>query len=104
MLALLAVPWVAALIGGLVAAAATFAGRALIGIGVGIVTYTGFKVLLDKVQSDVVSNLKGVPVEIIQIMGLLEVDTCVSIIFSAYLGKLIVSGLSSGSVKKWVTK
>ncbi|WP_293934947.1 DUF2523 family protein [Iodobacter sp.] len=102
--ALLAIPWIAALIGGLVSAAATFAGRALIGLGVGIVTYTGFKIVLEKLQSDVISNLQGVPIEIIQIMGLLEVDTCVSIIFSAYLGKLVIGGLTGGSMKKWVTK
>ncbi|MDW5418877.1 DUF2523 domain-containing protein [Iodobacter sp. CM08] len=102
--ALLAIPWIAALIGGLVSAAASFAGRALIGLGVGVVTYTGFKIVLDKLQSDLISNFKSLPIEIMQVLGVLQVDTCVSILFSAYLGKLVVSGLSSGSVKKWVTK
>ncbi|MCX7206986.1 MAG: DUF2523 family protein [Proteobacteria bacterium] len=102
--ALLAIPWIAALIGGLVSAAATFAGRALIGLGVGVVTYTGFKMVLEKLQSDVISSFQGLPVAVIEVLGLLEVDTCVSILFSAYLGKMVVSGLTSGSVKKWVTK
>lgn len=101
---MLAIPWIAALIGGLVSAAATFLGRALIGLGVGIVTYTGFKMMITKIQTDVISNLQSAPPEILQIMGLLKIDVCVSILFSAYIGKLVVGGLTSGSIKKWVTK
>ncbi|NHQ85295.1 DUF2523 domain-containing protein [Iodobacter sp. HSC-16F04] len=99
-----AAPWIAALIGGLVSAAATFFGRALIAFGVGVVSYSGISKLLDNIKLDIIQNLKDIPIEIVQVMGLLKIDVCISILLSAFTAKLVISGLTASGMRKWVAK
>ncbi|AMC34251.1 DUF2523 domain-containing protein [Janthinobacterium sp. B9-8] len=99
-----AAPWIAALIGGLVSAAASFFGRALIAFGVGVVSYGGIHKLLENIKLDIIQNIKDVPVQILQIMGLLKIDVCISILLSAITVNLVIKGLTGGVLRKWVTK
>jgi hypothetical protein len=96
--------FLAALLGGLVSAAGSFVGRALIALGIGYVSYTGISALLNWIKSQVVSYLAGAPTNVVAIMGLLKIDVAVSIIFSAFAARLVLQGLTSDKVTRMVIK
>lgn len=56
----------------------------LTAIGVGIVSYAGFDLLLSQVTNAVRSSIQGLPLSMLQLAGLAKVDIAVNIIFSAY--------------------
>lgn len=96
--------FLAALLGGLVQAAGSFVGRALIALGIGYVSYQGINALLTWIKLQVVAYLVGAPATVVAIMGLLKIDVAVSIIFSAIAARLVLQGLTSDKVTKMVIK
>lgn len=96
--------FLAALLGGLVQAAGSFVGRALIALGIGYVSYTGINALLGWIKSQVISYLVGAPATVVAIMGLLKIDVALSIIFSAFAARLVLQGLTSDKVTRMVIK
>ncbi|SPD67820.1 conserved protein of unknown function (plasmid) [Cupriavidus taiwanensis] len=92
------------LLGGLVSIAASMVGRVLIALGIGYVTYSGISVLLDTLKAQVVSRLSGASVEFVQVMSLVKIDVCVSILFSAMTARLLLQGLTSDKITKMVIK
>lgn len=98
--------WIAALIGGLVQVALSTVGRVLVGLGIGVVTYSGVSIALDEAKTrafaymDQASNFA----QIGQFMGMLQIGTCFNILFSALTIRLVLHGLTGDTVKKWVTK
>jgi len=95
--------FVAALIGGLIQAAVSMVGRVLIALGVGVVAYSGLTVLLSTLKAQVVSNLSSATA-IMPYLSALKVDVAVSIIFSAVAARLVINGLTSGTLKRFVLK
>jgi hypothetical protein len=95
---------VSALIGGLIQALGTIVGRLLISLGIGFVAYQGIDTTLDYVKSVIVSNLQGLPADVVTIASVCQLDTAVSIIFSAIVVRFAIQGLQSGSMKKMVFK
>jgi hypothetical protein len=59
-------------------------------LGVGFITYTGFGILLDEIYSQFVTYFTALPTEILQIMGLMKLDICLNIIFSAYATRFLI--------------
>jgi len=96
--------FLAALLGGLVQAASSIAGRVLIALSIGYVSYTGISALLTWIKSQVVSYLVGAPATMVAIMGLLKIDVAVSILFSALAARLVLQGLTSDKVTRMVIK
>lgn len=96
--------FLAALLGGLVQSASSIAGRVLIALGIGYVSYTGITALLDWIKAQVVAYLVGAPSTIVSIMGLLKIDVAVSIIFSALAARLVLQGLTSDKITRMVIK
>lgn len=96
--------FVAALIGGLIQALGTIVGRILISLGVGFVTYQGITATIDYVKSVIVSNLGGLPADVVGIASVCQLDTAVSIIFSAIAVRFVIQGLTSGTMKRMVFK
>ncbi|MBR7206809.1 DUF2523 domain-containing protein, partial [Pseudomonas aeruginosa] len=41
----------------------------------------------------VFSNLGGVPAQWLQVLGLLQVDVCINILFSAYIARAVLWGM-----------
>lgn len=95
---------VPAIISGLAAGAVTMVGRALIGLGVAVFTYKGITVSLDLLLDQVKDLFTRLPPEICGISNLLQIDVCISILFSAYAASLALGGLTSDSVKRWGIK
>jgi hypothetical protein len=96
--------FVSALLGGLIQIAATLAGRVLVALGVGLVTYTGVSSSLTWLKTQAVDAALGLPIEAVQIMAYMKVGEFISLIFSAILARLLLNGLTSDSLKRWVTR
>lgn len=96
--------FIAALLGGLIQAAGSIAGRVLLSIGVGFVTYTGVTASLDYLKGIIQSNINSTSSLVIAALGLLQVDTITGIFIAAATVKLMMAGLTSGTLKKMVFK
>lgn len=96
--------FLAALLGGLATAAGSIVGRVLIALGISYVTYSGLSVLFDWIKAEIFSNLMGINSTVLGIIGTLQVDTAVNIIFSAIAARFVVAGISSGAVTRMVIK
>lgn len=92
--------FLAALLGGLVSASGSIVGRVLLSIGMGFVCYTGFSILFDWIRDAVFDKLLGLDPFLMQVLAMLEIDAAVSILFSAFLTRLLMSGLTGGSITK----
>ena len=76
----------------------------MIGLGISVLTYSGLSTSLDWLKSQALANLGALPSNIINIMALLKVGPCISMVFSAMVVHMTLQGLTSGTIKKWVTK
>ncbi|MEK8084886.1 DUF2523 family protein [Aquabacterium sp. A3] len=98
--------FIAALIGGLVQAASTMAGRVLVGLGIGVAVFSGVSTLINTARTTAFSYLDSAATfaQIAQYMGLLQIGTCVNILFSALIIRLTLRGLQGDTIKRWVTR
>ena len=92
------------IIGFLIEVTASIVGRALVALGLSVVAYKGMSASLDWLKSSAVSSLVGLPPDLIGIISYMKVGECISIIFSAILARLLISGLQADTVKRWVLK
>jgi hypothetical protein len=97
--AVIAVLWQAfyAILGSLV-------GRALLALGMGVVTYKGVSVVLSWLKTKAVENFAALPADVLGMLSTMKVGEVISIIFSAILVRLTLNGLSSDTVKRWRLK
>lgn len=91
--------FVPALVGALAGAMASFVGRAIIALGIGVITYKGVGLVVDTLKANVTSSLNGLPADMIGLLGYLWVDKGITVIFSAIATSLSVK-LIAGSYKK----
>jgi hypothetical protein len=84
-------------------AVGAWAGRVLLRLGIGFVTYKGIDVSLGYVKNQLVTTLSGMPADMVGLMGFLWVDKALSVIFSGFVVALSTK-LVGGSVKKMVFK
>lgn len=96
--------FIAALMGALIQIVGSLVGRVLVALGLSAVTYTGMSVTLNWLKSQAVTAALGLPADVIGMLSIMKVGASISIIFSAMLARLVVTGLSGDTVKKWVLK
>jgi Protein of unknown function (DUF2523) len=96
--------FLAAIGGVLLNVTASMVGRALLALGLSVVTYTGITATITWAKTQALSSLSSLPAEALGVMSVLKIGEAISIVFSAILVRLLVSGLSSDTVKRWVTK
>jgi Protein of unknown function (DUF2523) len=94
---------VGAFIGALISAAGTILGQILISLGIGFVAYQGIDMFLIAAKQTFLGSLGLSPV-ITQLAGVLQVGTAVNILASAMASRLVLAGLTSGTLKKMVTR
>lgn len=92
------------LLGGLVNIAATVAGRMLLGLGIGVITYTGLSFTLGWLKAMAVAQIGMVGAQWMGILATLQVGACISMVFSAMAVRMIVQGMSGDSFKRFVKK
>lgn len=96
--------WYAALIGALLQVVGSFIGKALIALGVGVVAYKGLDLSLVWAKSQFFSSARGLPAQAVQVMGVLRIDTCVNMLFSALTMRLTFKGMTAGVMKSFTLK
>ncbi len=98
-------PWViAVLLRGLLLLTGSIAGRALVALGIGVVTYTGMNASLTWLKGQAISALQGMGGEYVALLSHMKVGVCISIVTSAILARALVNGVQSDTVKRWVIK
>lgn len=96
-------PYIIAAIGGmLLNIVGSLIGRALVALGVGVATYTGVSSLLEHASEYAIGAFHSLPPEALQILAVLRVGEFISIITSAVAARLLLSGLQSGTFKRFV--
>ncbi len=89
--------------GWLLLAVNSIVGRVLIGLGLGLITYTALDPLLASMRSQLFQQLGAVPSDILGFVGLLKIGEAIQVIFAALITRLSLSAVT-GSIKRWVVK
>lgn len=82
----------------------TLAGKVLVGLGISVVTYTGLSASIDFLKAGAITSFSGLPVEIIGILSLMKVGSCISMVFSAITVRMTIQGMTGDTMKSWVKK
>ena len=96
--------FLAAFIGGLALAAGSIAGRVVLSLGFGFIAYAGISTALSGLKSLVLSNIGAAPDIVFQILAVTKVGVSINMIFSAIAVRLVLNGLTSGVVTRFVAK
>lgn len=98
-------PWLAAIIGNmLLSIAGSLVAQVLVGLGVGVVTYTGADMAIGWLKTNAITAFQGLPAEIVGMLALMKVGSCVAMVFSAMVMRMTLQGLTSGASKAFVKK
>jgi hypothetical protein len=97
-------PFLYALGGYLLELAASLAGRVLIALSIGFVTYSGFDLSIGWLLTQIQGYVGSMPAEVISFMGFLWVDKAIGFIISAYSAAMVVKLAGSTSFTKMITK
>lgn len=95
--------FIPALVGALTVATSSIIGRAMLALGLGAVTYTGITASISVIKDQVVSNLSGLPADVVNLLGFFWIDKGLTVIFSATAVALTMKTVN-GSLKKIVMK
>ena len=96
-------PWIIAiLLQGLLHLVGSMAGRVLVALGIGVITYTGVNATLDFAKAQAVSALASS--QWVQLLSYMKVGVAINIVFSAIVARALISGVQSDTVKRWVLK
>ena len=93
-----------ALWGALLPILGTMVGRVLLSLGIGYATYTGIDASISWAKAQFLSGLSGLPAAAVGLIGVLQVGTCVSMLLSAVVARMVFNGLASGAMKRMVVK
>ena len=93
------------LFAGLLSLIPTLVKKALVSLGIGTITYTGVKVLLDSLTNQMYSYVGQIASDVLAVMNLAGFSDCLSILVSAVSARLAFRmGVSGDTLKKWVVR
>lgn len=96
-------PWIIAiLLQGLLHLVGSMAGRVLVALGIGVVTYTGINATLNFAKAQALQALTNT--EWVALLSYMKVGVAINIVFSAIVARAVISGVQSDTVKRWVLK
>ena len=76
------------------------AAKLLTSLGIGAVTYIGITALLDTVRSYLLSNVTGMPADVLALFGLIKLDIAINIMLAAVAARASLAGVDSSTGKK----
>lgn len=94
---------VPAIVGALAAGMTSLVGRVVLSLGIGFVTYKGIDTALTSLRQSVIDGFRGMPSDVLNLMGYLWLDKGITIIFSAVVVAVSMR-LIGGGLKKMVFK
>lgn len=74
------------------------------GLGFAAFTFVGVQALMEWAQDYAFSNLGNVPAAWVQVLGMLQIDVALNILFSCYIARAVLWGMNksgSKSVLRW---
>lgn len=98
--AVLAPALAGAIVAGLASGAVQIVLKVLASLGFGYLTFTGIDYLTTQNQAQIFTLISLLPPLAQQILGVLQVGTCIKILFSALVMRLTVFGLNAGVIKR----
>lgn len=96
--------FISAILGGLIQITGSLVGRVLVALGLSTITYSGMSTSLTWLKTQAVTAALGLPADVVGMLAVMKVGTSISIIFSAMLARMVITGLQGDTVKKWVLK
>ena len=78
--------------------------RAIGALGMGVIAYTGISTSVNWMMSNAQVALLNLPPNVISMLGLMQVDQCISMLVSAIIVRFTLQGMTSDTVKSWVKK
>jgi len=96
--------FIASLIGALVTAAGSLVGRILLSLGIGYAAYSGIDTSIQFAKDFAISNISAQHAQTVAVAGALKIGSAISILCSALVARLTLSGLTSGTLKKFTVK
>lgn len=94
--------FLASLLGGLLNIAGSFAGQMLIGLGISVVTYSGISVALGWLKDQALQAIHGLPADMVGMLAYLGIGEFLSIVTSAMVARLVLDGMTGGTMKKFI--
>jgi len=94
--------FIASLWGAALNIAGTLVGRVMIALGISALTYTGLSASIDWLRDNAVTQLNLLPAQVLGVLTVMKVGSAMSVIISATVVRLTLSGMSgTGSLKVW---
>ena len=87
-----------ALLLGLSTIAGPLAIRVLFSLGVGFLTFKGVDKLLDTIYASVQGYLNGLPGVVVEMVGVMNVDRFIELVFTAYTVKMALKGMQASGL------
>lgn len=69
-------------------------------LGIGVISYMGINFVLNQLIDLLKSNLKGMPANMLSILGIMHLDIGLNLYFSACLAALVLKGLNKATDRK----
>jgi Protein of unknown function (DUF2523) len=95
--------FIPALMGALATAMGSFIGRAILALGIGFVTYKGIDLSIGAIKAGVLSGVRGLPVDALNLVGYLYLDKAITVVMSSFVVAFAMR-TASGSVKRMELK
>lgn len=96
--------FLAALLGGLIQACGSLVGRVLVSLGIGYVAYSGVDTSITWARDFVLARIGDLPANAIAVASTMKIGVCISILTSAILARMVLGGLTNGTLKRMVQK
>lgn len=96
--------FMAALLGALVSAVGTLVGRVLVSLGLGYVAYQGIDTSITWARDFAISKFAALNGNALAIASTLQLGTVISILSSALLARMVLQGLTGGTIKRLVQR
>ncbi len=87
--------------GALMAFAGPVVGRILLALGIQLITFTGFNEGIGWVTDHIKSELQGMPSQVVSVLSTMQVDTALSLLFSAVAFRIAISW-AGGAMKRYM--
>lgn len=72
------------------------------GLGFAAVTYTGVNLVMNQAKDYVFSMLASTPAAWLQVLGVLQVDVAINILFSCYIARAVLWGMDKSGSKSGI--
>lgn len=97
-------PFLATLLGGLLTIVGSMAGRVLLALGIGFVTFKGYDLTVSWLLTQIKTYVGSMPADVVSFLAWCWVDKALSMIFAAYTAAIAVKVAGGTGITKMVTK